>query len=76
LFADGLEDWPRIAPALNAELERVPQVKGGVSLLSRGGCVVRYLANSASDLTRTNRKLWDVARELVVRLPPFDHRKY
>jgi urease accessory protein len=76
LFADGSEDWPRIAAPLNAELERVPQVKGGVSLLSRGGCVVRYLANSASDLTRTNRKLWDVARELVVRLAPFDHRKY
>jgi len=76
LFADGSEDWPRIAAALSAELESVRQVKGGVSLLSRGGCVVRYLANSASDLTRTNRKLWDVARELVVRLPPFDHRKY
>jgi urease accessory protein len=75
-FADEFDDWPRIAAALNAELESVSQVKGGVSLLSRGGCVVRYLANSASDLTSTNKKLWDVARELVVRLPPFDHRKY
>jgi urease accessory protein len=75
-FADEFDDWPRIAAALNAELESLSQVKGGVSLLSRGGCVVRYLANSASDLTRTNKKLWDVARELVVRLPPFDHRKY
>jgi urease accessory protein len=75
-LADEFDDWPRIAAALNAELESVSKVKGGVSLLSRGGCVVRYLANSASDLTRTNRKLWDVARELVVRLPPFDHRKY
>jgi urease accessory protein len=76
LFADGFDDWPRIAAALSAELESAPQVKGGVSPLSRGGCVVRYLANSASALTRTNRKLSDVARELVVRLPPFDHRKY
>ena len=76
LFADGSEDWPQITVALNSELESVPQVKGGVSLLSRGGCVVRYLAKSASDLTCANRKLWDVARELVVRLPPFDHRKY
>jgi urease accessory protein len=75
-FADGFDDWPRIAAILNSELESAPQVKGGVSLLSRGGCVTRYLATSASDLTRTNRKLWDVARELVVRLPPFDHRKY
>lgn len=76
LFADESVDWPRIAAALSAELESATEVKGGVSQLSRGGCVVRYLANSASDLTRTNRKLWDVARELVVRLPLFDHRKY
>jgi urease accessory protein len=76
LFADELENWPGVAAAMNAELESVPQVKGGVSLISRGGCVIRYLATSASDLTRTNRKLWDAARELVVRLPPFDHRKY
>jgi len=27
-------------------------------------------------LTRTNKKLCDAARELVVQLPPFDHRKY
>src|SRR3984893_8189183 len=36
LFADGSEDWPRIAAALNAALESLPQVQGGVSLLSRG----------------------------------------
>ena len=76
LFADGFKDWPGVAAAMNAELENMPKVKGGVSLLSRGGCVVRYLAISASDLTRTNRKLWNTARELVVQLPPFDHRKY
>ena len=76
LLADGLENWPRVAAAMNAELESVPQVKGGVSLISRGGCVIRYLATCASDLTRTNRKLWDAARDLVVRLPPFNHRKY
>jgi urease accessory protein len=76
LFADGLENWPRISAAMNAELENVPQVKGRASLLARGGCLVRYLTTSASDLTRTNRKLWDVAREMILRLTPFDHRKY
>ncbi len=76
LFADGFENWPRIVAAMNAELENAPQVKGGASALFRGGCVVRYLATSASDLTRTNKKLCDAARELVVQLPPFDHRKY
>ena len=76
LFADGFKDWPGVAAAMNAELENVPEVKGGVSLISRGGCVVRYLAISASDLTRTNKMLWDVARERLVQLPPFNHRKY
>jgi hypothetical protein len=60
---------------MNAELETIPQVRGGVSLLSRGGCVIRYLARSASEMTRMNKKLWDAARELVVQLPLFDHRK-
>jgi urease accessory protein len=76
LFADGFENWPGVASAMSVELENTPRVKGGVSLLSRGGCGVRYLATSASDLTRTNKRLWDAGRELVVRLPPFDHRKY
>ena len=76
LFADGFKNWQQVAAAMNAELETIPQVRGGVSLLSRGGCVIRYLARSASDMTRMNKKLWDAARELVVQLPPFDHRKY
>ncbi len=76
LFAEGFENWPKVIAAMNAELETEPQIKGGASLLSRGGCVIRYLARSASDMTRMNKKLWDAARELVVGLPPFDHRKY
>ena len=76
LFADGFDGWPAVAAAMNAELLNVPQIKGGVSLLARGGCTVRYLANSASDMTRTNKILWDAGRELVLRLPRFDHRKY
>ena len=76
LFADGFDGWPAVAAAMNGELLNVPQMKGGVSLLARCGCTVRYLANSASDMTRTNKILWDAARELVLRLPRFDHRKY
>jgi len=75
LFAEGFEDWKPVAAAMNAELGTVPHVRGGASLLSRGGCVVRYLARSAPDMTRTNRKLWDAARELVIQMPAFDHRK-
>src|SRR4029077_18094479 len=76
LFAEGFENLRRVAAAMNAELETLPQVRGGVSLLSRGGCVIRYLARSASEMTGMNKKLWDAARELVVQLPRFDHRKY
>jgi urease accessory protein len=76
VFADGFENWQRVAAAMQAELGTMPQVRSGVSLLSRDGCVIRYLARSASDMTRMNKKLWDAARELVVQLPPFDHRKY
>jgi len=76
LFAEGFEDWKSVAAALNAELGTAPQVQGGASLLSRGGCVVRYLARSAPDMTRTNKALWDAARGLVLQMPTFDHRKY
>ena len=48
MFADGLENWPVVAASMNTELKTTPQVKGGVSLLSLGGSVVRYLATSAT----------------------------
>ncbi len=76
IFAHGFENWLHVATVLNSELGSCPAVRGGVSLLSRGGCVVRFLARSASEMTRTNQKLWDTARELVVQLPRFVHRKY
>ena len=76
LFAEAREDWKQVAATMNAELETVPQVRGGVSVPARGGCIIRYLAASASDMTYMNKKLWDAARELVVHLPAFDHRKY
>lgn len=76
LFADGFENWLPVVAAMHAELERAQQICGGVSLLARGGCVVRFLARSASDMTAMNRKLWDAGRELVLRAAAFDHRKY
>ena len=76
LFADEFDDWQRVAAAMNTELETTPQVQGGASLLARGGCVIRYLARSASEMTQMNKKFWDAAREWVIQLPPFDHRKY
>ena len=76
LFADGFMRWKEVSAALNEELMKAPNVCGGATLLSRGGCVARFLARSASDMTLANKKLWDVAREQLAGLPSFDHRKY
>jgi urease accessory protein len=76
IVADGIADWQRVAAAMTNELESEPKIRGGVSVLSHNGCVVRFLARSATEMTRMNKKLWDAARELVMGLTPFDHRKY
>lgn len=76
LFADGFTRWKEVSAALNEELKALSNVRGGATLVSRGGCVVRLLARSASDMTLANKKSWDVARGQFAGLPPFDHRKY
>jgi urease accessory protein len=76
LFADGFARWKEVSAAMNEELATVPNVRGGATLISRGGCVVRFLARSAPDMTLANKKLWDAARGQITGLPPFDHRKY
>jgi urease accessory protein len=76
LFADGFTRWKEVSAALNEELNGVPNVRGGATLLSQGGCVVRFLARSASDMTLANKNLWDATRGQVAGLPPFGHRKY
>src|SRR4029077_4106799 len=76
VFADGFERWPDLCGAMNAAIERSEGIRGAATTLSRGGCVARFLARSASDMTFASKKLWDVARERVAGLPPFDQRKY
>jgi len=76
LVADGFARWNDVSSAMNAALDSESGVHGGASLLSLGGCVVRFLARSAPDMTRVAKRLTDAAREHVLRLPPLDHRKY
>jgi hypothetical protein len=76
LFAEGFTNWKEVSAALNEDLKNMPNVLGGATMLSRGGCIVRFLVRSASDMTLANKKLWDAAREMVLGLPTFDHRKY
>ena len=76
VIAGGLAYGNDLLSAMNAALDSEPGVEGGASLLSRGGCVVRFLARSAPDMTHTTKRLWDAARGLILGLPPLDQRKY
>jgi urease accessory protein UreH len=76
IVADRLPDWRPVVASLCAELETVPGVLGGISLLSESGCSARYLAKSAIDLHEATRRLWAAARRQVLHLPPLDLRKY
>jgi urease accessory protein len=76
VFAEGFEQWPDVAEALNSGIECIEEIRGGASLLARGGCVARVLARSAWDMTHASKVLCDSARMHLLGLPPFDHRKY
>ena len=76
IFADEFPHWQRLSHAMCAELACFPYGVGGASLLSRGGCAVRFLARSASDMKTLTTKLWNAAREHLLGLPPLDDRKY
>jgi hypothetical protein len=62
--------------ALEARLAAWPSVLGGVSLVARGGCLVRFLAPSACDLTEATRGVWALARHSLLGLPALDLRKW
>jgi urease accessory protein len=76
IFADGFTNWKELCAAANEELNGLPDILGGASELSHGGCVIRLLAHSASAMTLANQQLWNAARSRIAGLPPFDHRKY
>lgn len=76
IFADAFGDWQYFATVMNHELESMPEIKGGVSLLSRDGCLVRFLGVSAWDMNRAAQKFWGAAREAILGIPRFDPRKY
>lgn len=62
--------------ALNAQLAGMPQIHGGASLLANGGCVVKLLARSASDLMSAQTALWARARNVLFGSVAVDLRKY
>jgi urease accessory protein len=76
VLADGFRGWEGLVASIEARLKSLPQVLGGVSLLGDSGCLVRLLTHSAADLTLAQTRLWAQTRQLVLRLAPFDLRKY
>jgi len=76
IVADQSKNWQETVTAMDAELKDMPQVYGGASALASGGCVVKLLARSASDLMRAQTKLWGCARQRVFGSLPVDLRKY
>jgi urease accessory protein len=76
VLADGFRGWETLIASIDTQLERMPQVRSGVTLLASGGCLVRLFTHSAADLTLAQARLWAQARELVLGLAPFDLRKY
>ena len=75
-MADGFDEWEKVTAEMEAVLRAAPDVFGGTSLMAQGGCLVRFLAFSAPDLSRMTQKLWAAARRLILRSGPFDQRKY
>jgi urease accessory protein len=73
---DHLREWPQILASLRWELENIPNIQAGASLLPAAGISIRFLTNSAIALTETITKLWTAARHHVFQLPPFELRKY
>jgi urease accessory protein len=76
LIADGFDGWRELIALMNETLAAPPRVFGGASLLAGSGCVVRFLAESAVDLTDATSALWAAARGALLGLPPADLRKY
>lgn len=75
LFADDFAGWEDAMAALGARLAGWPSVRGGVSPMARGGCLVRFLAPSAYELTEATQSLWTLARGMLLGLPALDMRK-
>ena len=76
IVADEFPGGKETLAAMNAGLENMPQIHGGVSLLARSGCVVKLLAGSASDLMSAQAELWGRARKIVFGSPATSLRKY
>jgi urease accessory protein len=76
IVADAFDPWNEMVTAMESELGNMPQVYGGASPLAFGGCIVKLLARSASDLVLAQMALRGRAHRIVFGSPAIDLRKY
>jgi urease accessory protein len=76
LIADQFENWPPLLAAVRADLDAIPEIFGGASLMSHSGCSIRYLAVSAIEFQAATERLWSLARRHLLGQPPLSLRKY
>lgn len=76
LIRDQFENWAPLLAAVRAELDAIPGIYGGASLLAHSGCSIRYLAVSAIEFQTATERLWSLARRHLLDLPPLSLRKY
>jgi len=74
--ADGFNGWRGLVNALWNTLNAAPGVQGGASLLGNSGCVARFMASTAAQLTSVSGCLWASAREIILKKPALSRRMY
>jgi urease accessory protein len=78
VLAAGAADasWLDLAHSLSGPIQgHGPDARAGVTVLSRGGVLVRLLCGSAPALDALVADLWALCRRTLIGLPPLDLRK-
>ncbi len=73
--ADSSEDWTPLTAAIDSALQASSEVKGGVSEIGSGGCLVRLMSYRAEAMKLAVRHIWGIARRTLLGLEPFEVRK-
>lgn len=72
---DTYSDWPDLVTEIDELLLAASGTSAGVSMLSSGGCVMRLLCDTASDLTGLVNDIWRIGRRRMLKLEPVSARR-